>query len=68
MPGITMDDFVIRAFLGGLGLAAVAGPLGSFIVWRRMAFFGDALAHSALLGVALALLFHLSLVIGVVAI
>jgi zinc transport system permease protein len=60
-----MDDFVVRAFLGGLGLAVVAGPLGSFIVWRRMAFFGDALAHSALLGVALALLLHISLVIGV---
>lgn len=65
MPGITMDDFVIRAFLGGLGLAAVAGPLGSFVVWRRMAFFGDALAHSALLGVTLALLLHLSLAVGV---
>jgi zinc transport system permease protein len=73
MPGmitraIVMDDFVVRAFLGGLGLAAVAGPLGSFIVWRRMAFFGDALAHSALLGVALALLLHINLVIGVVVI
>lgn len=73
MPGmatrvIVMDDFVVRAFLGGLGLAAVSGPLGSFIVWRRMAFFGDALAHSALLGVALALLLHLNLAIGVVVI
>jgi len=65
---IAMDDFVVRAFLGGLGLAAVSGPLGSFIVWRRMAFFGDALAHSALLGVALALLLHLNLAIGVVVI
>ncbi len=45
-----MDDFVWRAIIGGLGIAAVAGPLGSFVVWRRMAFFGDALAHSALLG------------------
>lgn len=68
MPGAAMDDFIVRAFLGGLGLAAVAGPLGSFIVWRRMAFFGDALAHSALLGVVLALLLHLNLVFGVVAI
>jgi zinc transport system permease protein len=68
MGATAMDDFVIRAFLGGLGLAVVSGPLGSFIVWRRMAFFGDALAHSALLGVALALLLHLNLALGVVVI
>lgn len=61
-----LDDFIWRALLGGLGLAVVAGPLGSFIVWRRMAFFGDALAHSALLGIALGLLLHTSLTIGVV--
>ena len=43
-----MDDFVLRAMLAGLGVAAVAGPLGSFVVWRRMAYFGDTLSHSAL--------------------
>ena len=42
-----MDDFVLRAVLAGLGVAVVAGPLGSFVVWRRMAYFGDTLAHSA---------------------
>jgi zinc transport system permease protein len=63
-----MDDFILRALLGGLGLAAVAGPLGSFVVWRRMAFFGDALAHSALLGIALGFLFKIDLTIGVVAV
>ena len=51
-----MDDFLIRAAIGGIGVAAVTGPLGAFVVWRRMAYFGDALAHSALLGVALGLL------------
>ena len=51
-----MDDFFARALLAGCGVAAVAGPLGSFVVWRRMAYFGDTLAHSALLGVALGLL------------
>jgi zinc transport system permease protein len=61
-----MDDFVWRALLGGLGLAVVAGPLGSFVVWRRMAFFGDALAHSALLGIALGFLFRINLTAGVV--
>ena len=48
-----MADFLLYALIAGLGLALVAGPLGSFVVWRRMAYFGDTLAHSALLGVAL---------------
>lgn len=48
-----LDDFLVRAALGGIGVALVAGPLGCFVVWRRMAFFGHALAHSALLGVGL---------------
>lgn len=48
-----LDDFLVRALVGGIGVAIVAGPLGCFVVWRRMAFFGSALAHSALLGVAL---------------
>ena len=47
-----MDDFVFNALMAGLGLAVVAGPLGCVVVWRRMAYFGDTLAHSALLGVA----------------
>jgi zinc transport system permease protein len=54
-----MEAFLWRALLGGIGVALVAGPLGCFIVWRRMAYFGDTLAHSALLGVALGFLFNL---------
>ncbi len=50
-----VDDFVIRAWLAGIGVAMIAGPLGCFVVWRRMAYFGDTMAHSALLGVALGL-------------
>jgi hypothetical protein len=52
-----LDDFFTRALIAGVGLALVAGPLGCFIVWRRMAYFGDTMAHSALLGIALAFLF-----------
>jgi zinc transport system permease protein len=55
-----MDDFLLRALLGGMGVALVAGPLGSFIVWRRMAYFGDTLAHASLLGVALGILLGLN--------
>ena len=55
-----LDDFFTRAVIGGIGVALVAGPLGCFIIWRRLAYFGDTLSHSALLGVALALLFELN--------
>ena len=63
-----MDDFVLRALAAGCGIALVAGPLGSFVVWRRMAYFGDTLAHSALLGVALGFLLGVNPLVGVVAV
>ena len=47
-----MDEFLLRAAAAGVGIAAISGVLGCFLVWRRMAFFGDTLSHSALLGVA----------------
>ncbi len=56
-----MDDFLWRALLGGLGVALIAGPLGCFIIWRQMAYFGDTLAHSALLGVVLGFLLEINL-------
>ncbi|MCW8886792.1 MAG: zinc ABC transporter permease subunit ZnuB [Motiliproteus sp.] len=61
-----MADFLVRALLGGLGVAAIAGPLGAFVVWRRMAYFGDTLAHSALLGIAIGILFDINLNLAVV--
>lgn len=57
---LILGDFFWRALIGGLGVALVAGPLGCFVVWRRMAYFGDTLAHSALLGVALGFLLQTS--------
>lgn len=62
-----LDDFALRALLGGVAVALAAGPLGSFIVWRRMAYFGDALAHSALLGIALGFVLAIEPVLGVLA-
>lgn len=59
-----LDDFLIRAALAGAAVAMVAGPLGSFVIWRRMAYFGDATAHAAVLGVALALAFDASVFAG----
>ncbi|MCA1335487.1 metal ABC transporter permease [Pseudooceanicola marinus] len=60
-----LDDFLVRAALAGLGVALAAGPLGCLVVWRRMAYFGDATAHAAMLGVALALAFDVSIFAGV---
>ncbi len=60
-----LDDFLVRAALAGVGTAMAAGLLGCFVVWRRMAYFGDATAHAAVLGVALALLFGTSITLGV---
>ena len=57
-----LDDFFVRALLAGIGLAFVTGPTGCFVVWRRLAYFGEAIAHSSLLGVALAIVLHLDLV------
>lgn len=59
-----LDDFMMRATLAGVGVALAAAPLGSFVVWRRMAYFGDATAHAAILGVALSLAFSVSIFVG----
>ncbi|RCW24830.1 zinc transport system permease protein [Ciceribacter lividus] len=63
-----LDDFFTRALIAGIGLALTTGPLGCFVVWRRMAYFGDTMAHSALLGVALSLLFSVNLMASVFAV
>ncbi len=59
------DDFFIRALLAGLGIAIVTGPLGCFIIWRRLSYFGDTLAHSALLGVTLAYTLEFNIALSV---
>lgn len=59
-----LDDFMTRAALAGIGTALAAAPLGCFVVWRRMAYFGDATAHAAILGVALALALSLPIFVG----
>ncbi|WP_350151323.1 metal ABC transporter permease [Thalassobaculum sp.] len=67
--GTTMlDDFLVRALVAGVGVALVAGPLGCFVVWRRMAYVGDTMAHASLLGIALGLILGLDLGIGVLAV
>ncbi len=62
------DDFIIRAFVAGIGLALITGPLGCFIIWRRLSYFGDTIAHSALLGVVIAYAMNFNLIIAVFAV
>ena len=59
------DDFIVRAFAAGIGLAFITGPLGCFIVWRRLSYFGDTIAHSALLGVVISYALDFNLIIAV---
>ncbi|GHA48518.1 zinc ABC transporter permease subunit ZnuB [Photobacterium aphoticum] len=56
-----MLEFLLPALLAGVGIALLAGPLGSFVVWRKMAYFGDTLSHASLLGIALGFLFNINL-------
>lgn len=63
-----LDDFFLRALLAGIGVALTAGPLGCFVVWRRMAYFGDTMAHAGLLGVALSFVLQIAPAIGVFAV
>mgnify|MGYP001497014876 FL=1 len=55
------DDFFVRALVAGIGMAIVAGPLGCFVIWRRLAYFGDTLAHSGLLGVTIGFILNIDL-------
>lgn len=61
-----MIELLLPALMAGLGLAIISGPLGSFVVWRRMAYFGDTLAHASLLGLALGFLFDINIYLALV--
>ncbi len=63
-----LDDFMVRAAIAGLGVAIAAAPLGCFVVWRKMAYFGDATAHAAILGIALSLALSTPIFAGVLVI
>lgn len=60
------ESMILYALLAGIGIAMIAGPLGCFVVWRRMAYFGDSLAHSALLGIAIGLIYGIGSNLGTV--
>lgn len=63
-----MDEFLLRALMAGIGIALITSAMGSFLVWRRMAFFGDTLSHAALLGIALGLFLGIDLALAALAV
>ena len=63
-----LEPFLVRAIVAGLALAIVAAPLGCFVIWQRMAYFGETVAQASLIGVALSLAFRLDITLGVVVI
>lgn len=63
-----MIELLLPGWLAGMMLACAAGPLGSFVVWRRMSYFGDTLAHASLLGVAFGLLLDVNPFYAVIAV
>ncbi len=63
-----MIELLLPGWLAGMMLACAAGPLGSFVVWRRMSYFGDTLAHASLLGVAFGLLLNINPFYAVIAV
>ena len=63
-----MIELLLPGWIAGMLLAMAAGPLGSFVVWRRMSYFGDTLAHASLLGVAFGLLFNIEPFYAVIAV
>jgi zinc transport system permease protein len=48
-------SLLLMAWLAAALVGLVAGPLGCFVTWRRMAYYGDTIAHAALPGAALGL-------------
>ena len=66
IPDFMISDLLFHALFAGFGVALIAGPLGCFVVWQRMAYFGDTLSHSALLGIAIGLLLDIDLNLAVI--
>jgi len=61
-----LEPFLLRGLAAAIGLAIIAAPLGCFVVWQRMAYFGETVAQASLIGVALGLAFQINLTVSVV--
>lgn len=62
-----MFEILLPAWLCGMILSLLTSPLGAFVVWRKMSYFGDTLAHASLLGVALGLLLQINPYFAIIA-
>ena len=60
------DPFIIRGILAGIAVALISGLVGCFVVWRRMSYYGESIAHSSLLGVGLGILMGVGINLGIV--
>ncbi|WP_294964330.1 zinc ABC transporter permease subunit ZnuB [uncultured Gilliamella sp.] len=61
-----MIELLLPSLLVGLCLTIITGPLGTFVVWRRMSYLGDTLSHAAFLGIAFGFLLHINLFYAVI--
>lgn len=48
-----MIEIILPALIAGFFIAFISAPLGCFVVWRKMAYFGDTLSHATLLGIVI---------------
>lgn len=61
-----MIELLLPPLLAGICLTSITGPLGTFVVWRRMSYFGDTLSHAALLGISFGFLLNINLFYAVI--
>lgn len=62
------EPFLLRALAASLALAIVAAPLGSLVIWNRMAYFGETISQASLIGIALGLLLGVDVTAPVIAV
>jgi zinc transport system permease protein len=62
------DDFLFLALINISLISLMSGAMGCLLVWRRMAYFSETMAHSALLGIAFSFMFSISMTLGILAV
>lgn len=56
-----MENFIINAIIASVAIAVLTGPFGCFVVWKKISYFGDSLAHSVIFAVALSVTLNINL-------
>ncbi|MFT7086926.1 MAG: zinc transport system permease protein [Rickettsiales bacterium] len=60
------EPLFIKALIAGIGVAIALAPIGVFVLWKKMAYFSDAISHSAIFGLAIATIIAVSPMYGIV--